>query len=68
MKNKVTFLIVVETNIDDYPEDQSTEIYKGEFYQTADCCRTGAELRANVLNAVSRYADTIYESWGCIKS
>lgn len=68
MKNKVTFLIVVESNIDDYPEDQATEIYKGEFYQTTDHYLTGAELRANVLNAVSRYADTTYESWGCIKS
>ena len=68
MKNKVTFLIVAETNIDDYPEDQSTEIYKGEFYQTTDCYCTGAKLRASVLSAVGRYADTVYESWGCIKS
>ena len=68
MKNKVTFLIVVETNVDDYPEDQATEIYKGEFYHTTDRYLTGAELRSSALKAVSRYADTIYESWGCIKS
>lgn len=68
MRNRVTFLIVVETNIDDYPEDQSTEIYKGEFYHATDRYLTGAELRSSALNAVSQYADTIYESWGRIES
>lgn len=31
MKSKVTFLVVVEYNIDEYPEDQGTEIYQGSY-------------------------------------
>lgn len=31
MKNRVTFLIVAECNLDEYPEDQSTEVYQGSY-------------------------------------
>lgn len=31
MKNRVTFLIVVEYNIDEYPEDQFTEVYQDSY-------------------------------------
>ena len=68
MKNKVTFLVVVETNIDDYPEDQSTEIYKGEFYEKLDGFILGGELRQRVLSDVVMYANTVHEDWGCTSS
>ena len=31
MKNRVTFLVVVEYNIDEYPEDQFTEVYQDSY-------------------------------------
>lgn len=31
MKSKVTFLIVVECNLDEYPEDQGTEVHQGSY-------------------------------------
>lgn len=31
MKNRVTFLIVVECNIDEYPEDRDTEVYQDSY-------------------------------------
>lgn len=67
MRNQVTFLIVVETNIDDYPEDRGTEIYKGQFYHETDSYMTGAELRNSVLDAVNKVANTVYESWGAVR-
>lgn len=64
MKNRVTFLIVVETNLDDYPEDQSTEVYKGEFILKTDSYVTGRELRASALSAICEYVRNVKESWG----
>ena len=31
MKSRVTFLVVVEENLDEYPEDQGTEVYQGSY-------------------------------------
>lgn len=31
MKSRVTFLVVVECNLDEYPEDQGTEVYQGSY-------------------------------------
>lgn len=31
MKSRVTFLVVVEDNLDEYPEDQGTEVYQGSY-------------------------------------
>ena len=36
MKSKVTFLIVVECNLDEYPEDQGTEVYQGSYILETD--------------------------------
>lgn len=64
MRNRVTFLIVVETNLDDYPEDQGTEVYKGEFILKTDNYLVGQELRRSTLAAICGYADNVKESWG----
>lgn len=63
MKNRVTFLIVVETNLDDYPEDQGTEVYKGEFICETDSYSMGQDLRRSTLAAICEYADNVRESW-----
>lgn len=31
MKSRVTFLVVVEDNLNEYPEDQGTEVYQGSY-------------------------------------
>lgn len=31
MKSRVTFLVVVECNLGEYPEDQGTEVYQGSY-------------------------------------
>lgn len=36
MKSKVTFLVVVECNLDEYPEDQNTEVYQGSYILESD--------------------------------
>lgn len=64
MRNRVTFLIVVETNLDDYPEDQGTEVYKGEFICKTDSYMIGQELRKSVLDGICMYVSNIKESWG----
>ena len=36
MKNRVTFLVVVEYNIDEYPEDQFTEVCQDSYISEHD--------------------------------
>lgn len=64
MRHRITFLVVVESNLDDYPEEQDTEVYKGEFICKTDGYVMSRELRRIVFDAIRAYASNVKESWG----
>lgn len=51
--NRVTYLIVVETNYDDWPEEQSTEIYRASFEMPCEDSLYGDELKKRVCEDIT---------------
>lgn len=51
--NRVAYLIVVETNYDDYPEDQGVEVYRGMFEMPSERYLYGDELKKRVCEDIT---------------
>ena len=51
--NRVTYLIVVETNYADWPEDQGVEIYRGGFEMPCGHALCDDELKKRVCEDIT---------------
>ena len=51
--NRVTYLIVVERNYDDWPEEQCVEIYRGKFEMPCGHLLYGDELKKRVCEDIT---------------
>lgn len=51
--NRVTYLIVVERNYDEWPEDRDAEIYRGKFEMPCGHNLCGDELKKRVCEDIT---------------
>lgn len=62
MKSKVTFLVVVECNLDEYPEDQNTDVYQGSYIlESKGYLSNKTAVASSIASRISGSAVVVHE-------